>query len=74
MPGAGARAEIVVIDGAVVDIRFAAVAGCLPLETSEMRYFREHVEAKASEIVSKWIDFFVLHKPVRPETITRRLK
>lgn len=72
--GREARAEIVVIDGTVVDIRFAAVAGRLPLETSEMRYFRELVEAKASEIVSKWIDFFVLHKPVRPETITRRLK
>jgi hypothetical protein len=26
------------------------------------------------DIVAKWIDFFVLHKPIKPERITRRLK
>lgn len=31
-------------------------------------------ESRASDIVSKWIDFFVLHKPVKSERITRRLK
>jgi len=39
-----------------------------------MRHFEELVSARASDIVSKWIDFFVLHKPVKSERITRRLK
>jgi hypothetical protein len=39
-----------------------------------MRYFEELVTARANDIVSKWIDFFVLHKPVKSERITRRLK
>lgn len=68
------RAELVVLDGVVAEIRYSAVAGRLPLETNEMRHFEEVVTAKAGEIVSKWIDFFVLHKPVKPENITRRLK
>jgi hypothetical protein len=40
----------------------------------ETRYFEEVVTARADDIVSKWIDFFVLHKQIRPENITRRLK
>jgi hypothetical protein len=39
-----------------------------------MRFFEEIVSARAEEIVAKWIDFFVLHKPIKPERITRRLK
>src|SRR3989338_1386083 len=45
-----------------------------PLGNTEMRYFEELVTARANDIVSKWIDFFVLHKPVKSERITRRLK
>jgi len=39
-----------------------------------MRHFEELVSARATDIVAKWIDFFVLHKPVKSERITRRLK
>ena len=37
-----------------------------------MKYFQELVGARANEIVQKWIDFFILHKPIKPERITRR--
>lgn len=38
-----------------------------------------HVHGKSqgresrAEIVTKWIDFFVFHKAIKPERITRRL-
>jgi hypothetical protein len=32
------------------------------------------VESRAEAIVGKWIDFFVLNKPVQSETIGRRIK
>jgi len=48
--------------------------GRAPLITSEMRYFKEIVTARADEIVSRWIDYFVLHKIFQSERITRRLK
>lgn len=48
--------------------------GRAPLGQNEMRYFEEIVSARAAEIVTKWIDFFVLHKPIKPERITTRLK
>jgi hypothetical protein len=68
------RAEIIVVNGEIVEIRYTNVAGRAPLASTEMRNFEELVSARASDIVSKWIDFFVLHKPVKSERITRRLK
>ncbi len=68
------RAEIVVVNGQVVDILYSRVAGRHPLAEREQRYFAELVSARAEEIVAKWVDFFVLHKPITPERITRRLK
>ena len=69
-----ARAELLLVNGVVVDVRYAAMPGRAPLAAREMRYFQELVAVRADEIVAKWIDFFVLHKPIRPESITRRLK
>lgn len=67
-------AEIVLINGVVEEIGYTAVTGRPPLEPNEMRFFQELVTVKAEEIVQKWIDFFVLHKSITSERITRRLK
>lgn len=72
--GRESRAEIIVINGVVSDIRYTAVAGRAPLHLSEMRHFEEITRARADDIITKWIDFFVLHKHITPERITRRLK
>lgn len=72
--GRESRAEIIVIDGKVDAICYTVVQGRYPLNSQELRIFEEIVSARADEIVSKWIDFFVLHKPVKAERITRRLK
>jgi hypothetical protein len=68
------RAEIIVINGEIAEIRYAGVAGRTPLGNTEMRHFEEIVTVRAADIVAKWIDFFVLHKSVKSERITRRLK
>ena len=53
---------------------YANVTGRAPLQPNEMRYFKEIVSYKSDEIIVKWIDFFVLHKSITSENITRRLK
>lgn len=68
------HAEIIVVNGEITGVRYSGVAGRAPLGNTEMRYFEELVTARANDIISKWIDFFVLHKPVKSERITRRLK
>ena len=72
--GRESRAEIILVNGAITEIRYTGIVGRAPLEPNEMRFFQEIVTVKADEIVSKWIDFFVLHKSITPERITRRLK
>jgi hypothetical protein len=72
--GRESKAEIIVLNGIVTEMRYSDVAGRVPLEFREMQYFKEIVSARADDIVQKWIDFFVLHKSVRPERITGRLK
>lgn len=68
------QAELVIIDGLVQEIRFLPQAGRQSLSDSELRYFEELVNIKAADIVQKWIDFFVLHKKITAEVISRRLK
>jgi hypothetical protein len=72
--GRESRAEIILVAGVVEEIRYTGVAGRASLDTNELRFFQEIVNAKADEIVSKWIDYFVLHKSVSSERITKRLK
>lgn len=44
-----------------------------PLKSAEMDRFREVVNARAEDIVQKWVDYFVLHKSVSLEKITKEL-
>ena len=70
--GRESKAEIIVLEGIVMEIRYSEVAGRAPLDFREMQYFQEVVHARADDIARKLIDFFVLHKSIK--RITRRLK
>jgi hypothetical protein len=72
--GRESRAEIILLNGAVQEILYSGIEGRAPLNPNELRFFQEIVTAKADEIVAKWIDFFVLHKTISSERISRRLK
>ncbi|MBF0160457.1 MAG: DUF4160 domain-containing protein [Magnetococcales bacterium] len=72
--GRESRATVLMVNGVVTAIDYSTVAGRLPLNGQEMRYFEELVSARVDDIITKWIDFFVLHKPITPEHITKRLK
>jgi hypothetical protein len=67
------KAELVIIDGVVKDIEILPVRGKAPLEGKELRKFKQLVEYFKEDIVKKWIDFFVLNKEVKAETINEKL-
>jgi hypothetical protein len=68
------RAELVIRDGQIVDIIYTPVRGRRPLDGTQLQDFQTLVRHHAADIVQKWIDYFVLHRQVRPEVITRRIK
>ncbi|MBN2702772.1 MAG: DUF4160 domain-containing protein, partial [Pontiellaceae bacterium] len=70
--GEESRADLYLENGTVVEIRYHAVKGREPLEPSRLNDFKTLVNHCADDIVRKWIDYFVLHKTIRPETIDRK--
>ncbi len=71
--GGECRAELVIENGDVVDIVFRDVKGRRPLDPGQLANFKKLVWAYADDIVKKWVDFFVMHKSIKPERITRNL-
>ena len=71
--GREGRAEVRIVAGRVLGIDFMDQSGRPPLKSSEMEHFREIVQARAQDIVQKWVDYFVLHKSISLAKITKQL-
>jgi len=72
--GNESKAEIIIVNGEIKEIRIKSVKGKQPLPANNLRDFKLFVEAYADDIVKKWINYFVLHKQITCETINRRIK
>src|SRR5881296_3520137 len=72
--GRESKAELVIVNGVVTGVRIVAVAGMKPLTGRTRADFETLVSQRAEDIVGKWIEFFVRHRPVKAENITRKLK
>ncbi|WP_292484140.1 DUF4160 domain-containing protein [Methanohalobium sp.] len=68
------RAEFYIIDGIISEIKLKNVKGADPLTGKDLKDFQVFLENYADKIVKKWIDYFVYHKNVEFERITKRLK
>lgn len=68
------KAEILMNDGQIVEIRFAEVLGKVPLDKSELKKFKRLVEVYKEDIVLKWIDFFIYNKNFEVIKINKELK
>ena len=67
------KTEFIIVEGKIVEIRYSSVRGKKPLKRKQLQDFQAVVENHAEEIVQKWVDYFVLHRQISPETITQRL-
>lgn len=72
--GRETRAELVVENGRVVRINYTSVKGRRPLQGAHLSDFKVLVEHYSADILQKWIDYFVLHRPITPEKLTRRIR
>jgi Domain of unknown function (DUF4160) len=68
------KAELILENGKVVEIKYSSVRGRRPLSKSEMKNFQTLTKHYAEEIVQKWIDYFVLHRPIEAQKITQRIR
>jgi len=72
--GRESKAEIIIAQGQVAKIRYRGVPGMRPLRGKALRDFRALVEARADEIIGKWVEYFVYHKSIKPTKLERNLK
>ena len=68
------KAEFFIVDGEISEIRITNITGSRPLNGNELKDFEVFLENYANKIVEKWINYFVYHKDVEFEKITKRLK
>ncbi|MFD1466982.1 DUF4160 domain-containing protein [Hymenobacter caeli] len=71
--GRESKAEFFLEEGEIVEIRITEVKGSRPLMGKDLQNFKKVVDVYAGDIVQKWVDYFVYHRSIRPETITRKL-
>jgi hypothetical protein len=72
--GRESRAELIIEDGVVIGIRILPVAGMKPLNGRSLASFKLLIQRRSGDIVHKWIEFFVHHRQIETEMITRKLK
>lgn len=68
------KAEFYIIDGVVSEIKIKNIKGTKPLTNKDLKDFEAFLEQYAQKIVEKWIDYFIYHKEVEFERITKKIK
>lgn len=66
--------ELIIVDGEVVRVVFRKLSNKRMLSPAQQREAERFVKVKAGDIARKWNEYFVLHKHVAPERITKRIK
>ena len=72
--GFESKAEFIIIDGKIVDIIIKDVKGKRKLPKKELKEFKNFVSKFSEDIVKKWIDYFIYHKPVSCIKIEGKVK
>lgn len=67
------KAEFYIVNGQINEIRITNLKGAMPLKGKDLKDFEIFLGKYADKIVEKWINYFVYHKDVEFEKITKRL-
>lgn len=67
------KAEFFIINGLISEIKITDIKGAKPLKGKDLKNFEVFLENFGRQIVEKWIDYFIYHKNVEFEKITKRI-
>ena len=68
------KAEFYIINGIVSEIKVKNIKGLSPLMGNDLKNFQVFLENYSEKIVEKWINYFVYHKDVEFERISKKAK
>ncbi|MBV5303090.1 MAG: DUF4160 domain-containing protein [Chlorobium sp.] len=67
------KAEFYIVNGKISEIKITNIKGAKPLKGKKLKDFQIFLENYSDKIIDKWINYFVYHKDVEFEKITKRL-
>lgn len=68
------KAEFYIVNGIVSEIRITSSKGSKPLVGRDLKDFEIFLEHYADKIIEKWINYFVYHKDVVFEKISKKIR
>jgi hypothetical protein len=68
------KAEFYIIDGIITEVKITEVKGKKPLIGNDLKNFEIFLENYSEKVVQKWVDYFVYHKDIKFEKITKKLR
>ena len=66
------KAEFYILDGEIEEVKITKIKGVKPLEGKMLKNFKIFLNAYDA-IVEKWVSYFIYHKNVKFEKITKKL-
>lgn len=72
--GNESKAEFIIVDGKIIDIKIKDTKGKRALPQKELKEFKNFVYKFKEDIVQKWIDYFVYHKSIGCVKIEEKVK
>jgi hypothetical protein len=68
------KAEFFIKNGIITEIKITNIKGMKPLMGKDLKNFEVFLEIYSNRIVEKWVNYFVYHKDIEFERITKKLK
>lgn len=72
--GNESKAEFIITDGQIIDIKIKDAKGKRALPQKELKEFKLFVYKFKDDIVKKWIDYFVYHKSIKCIKVENKVK
>ena len=63
--------DLIITDGILVDIKIRQKAGYKPMSEKNQGIVKAFIYAYYTQIVTKWFEYFVLHKSIKSEKISK---
>ena len=63
--------DLIIENGILIDIKTRSEDGYEPLKKQEQNVAKAFIRVYYAQIVAKWVDYYILNKKIKPETIKK---
>lgn len=68
------KAEFYITNGTISEVKITEIKGRKPILGNDLKDFEVFLQNYSEKIIEKWVDYFVYHKDIKFEKITKKIK